>query len=98
MATISAKGNTKVKTLKKSFKGEYGIEIRIYDGNKFADDDATLASVRKGDPAGGEIKISANMKVGNLEDKFKDMLGVKIQIEDANGKLADNSVTLGSLT
>ena len=97
MATINAKGNTRVKTLKKDFKKEYGVEIRIYDGAKHAADDSTLASVRKGDASGGDIKISANMKVGNLEDKFKKMLGVKIQIEDAKGKLADNSVTLGSL-
>jgi hypothetical protein len=35
--------------------------------------------------------------VGNLEKKFKDVLGVKVQIENKAGELADNKVTLGSL-
>jgi hypothetical protein len=97
MANIDVHGNTRVKTLKKAFQKEYGVEIRIYKGQKFADDDATLASVRVGDPAGDDININANMKVGNLEKKFKDVLGVKVQIENKDGKLADNKVTLGSL-
>ena len=98
MATIDVHGNTRVKTLKKAFKQEYGVGIRVYKGKHFADDDATLASVRVGDPAGDDIKINANMKVGNLEKKFKDVLGVKIQIENKAGQLADNKVTLGSLS
>jgi len=98
MANISAHGKTKVGTLKRQFKEEYGVGIRIYNGQKFADDSATLASIR---PAGksseGAIKINGNMLVGNLEEKFLDTLGIKVQIEDTAGELANNEKTLASL-
>jgi predicted transglutaminase-like protease len=96
MAQISAHGRTKVGTLKKQFKEAYGVEIRIYNGVKFADEAASLASIRT-EKKEGEISINAKMLVGNLEKKFKDTLGVKVQIEDKTGELADNSVTLASL-
>ena len=98
MADIVVSGNTKVKTLKAQFQEKYGVAIRVYKGQKFADDDATLASVRKDGVSGkGEIDINGNMHVGNLERKFMDNLGVKIQVENKAGKLADNNVSLASL-
>jgi len=97
MADINAHGRTKVGTLKKEFKAAYGVGIRIYNGAKFADEAASLASIRT-EKKEGEIKINAKMLVGNLEKKFMEQLGVKVQIEDKAGALADNSVTLASLT
>jgi len=99
MAHISAHGKTKVATLKKQFKEVYGVGIRIYYGQRFADDSATLASIRpEGKISDGSIKINGKMLVGNLEQKFMDTLGVKVQIEDKEGNLADNGVTLTSLS
>lgn len=97
MASIKISGRMKVKTLKEEFKKEFGFGIRIYNGVKFADDDVTLASIRKGDAKGGDVEIRGNMKVGNAEKLILDNYGIKIQIEDKTGALADNNVTLGSL-
>lgn len=95
---IAVNGNTKVKTLKTQFQNKYGVNIRVYKGQKFADDDATMASIRKDGVSGkGEIDINGNMHVGNIEKKFMETLGVKIQIENKEGKLADNKVSLASL-
>ena len=38
------------------------------------------------------------MKVKTAEDAVKDALGIKIKVEDGHGELADNGVTLGSLS
>jgi hypothetical protein len=98
MAQISAHGKTKVGTFKNQFKEEYGVGIRIYNGQRFAAENATLASIRSEEQSSeGAIKINGNMLVGNLEQKFLDVLGIKVQIEDAQGGLADNGVTLTSL-
>ncbi len=96
MAQITANGRKKVGTFKKEFKAAYGVGIRIYNGVKFADDDASLASVRT-EKKEGEIAINAKMLAGNLEKKFMEQLGVKVQVENKDGELADNSVTLASL-
>jgi len=90
-------GRMKVATLKKDFKEAFGVEIRVYNGKKFADDDATLASIRAKDAKGGDISLVAQTKVGNIEKAFKDQMGITIQVEDKDGSLADNKVTLGSL-
>jgi len=97
MADIGAHGRTKVGTLKAQFKEAYGVGIRIYNGVKFADESDNLASIRT-EKKEGEISIHAKMLVGNLEKKFMEELGVRVQIEDKDGNLADNSVSLASLT
>jgi hypothetical protein len=43
---LNIDGRMKVKTLKDQFKKEFGLTLRVYDGRKFADGDATLASIR----------------------------------------------------
>jgi len=88
-------GLTKVKTLKANFKKEFGLTIRVYDGRSFADDNATLASIRKNDNKGGELSPKRNMKVGNLEDKIMDLFGIKTQIAGSDDSyLCDNDHTL----
>lgn len=91
-------GRMKVKSLKEDFKKEFGVSVRVYKGKQFADDSATLASIRAdGAPARGDFEVHGNTKVGNVEKQFKEQLGITIQIEDASGGLADNNVTLSSL-
>lgn len=95
---MNVSGRQKVKSLKDAFKKEFGVDIRVYNGKKFADPDASLASIRaEGAPAKGDFEVRGNTKVGNVEKQFKDQLGITIQIEDASGGLADNNVTLASL-
>lgn len=91
-------GRTTVKKLKEDFKKEFGVSVRVYKGRQFADDSATLASIRaECAPAKGDFEVHGNTKVGNVEKQFKDQLGISIQIEDRAGALADNNVSLASL-
>ena len=95
---LTVDGRKKVKTLKEEFKKEFGVSIRVYKGVNFADDDATLASIRKGEaPKIGSFEVHPNTKVGNVEKQFLDALGIKVQIETADGSLADNNKTLAHL-
>ena len=93
---IKVDGRMKVKTLKSDFEEAFGATIRVYHGRKFASDDATLASIRKGEVTGGDFALHGNMKVGNAEEAFKESLGITIQIEDETGGLADNDISLAA--
>ena len=99
MAEIKLTGNLKVKTLKANFKEAFGATLRVYKSKSckggFADDDATLASIRAEGAKGGELKIVGNMQVGNFEKKIADMYGIGIQVANASDSaLADNSGTI----
>jgi len=88
-------GRMKVKTLKEKFKKEFGLTLRVYNGNRFADDDATLASIRKGNTKGGEFSPRTNMKVDTFEKKMKELFGVKVQIAGSDDSyLCKNDLTL----
>lgn len=99
MAEIALKGNMKVKTLKTQFKEAFGSTLRVYQSEsckgRFADEEATLASIRAEGKKGGELAIKGNMQVGNFEKKIAEMYGIGVQVANADdSKLADNSVTL----
>jgi len=92
---LNIDGRMKVKTLAKAFKEEFGLSLRVYNGNKNADDNSTLASIRKDDAKGGEFSPRRNTKVGNLETKIKDLFGIKVQVAGSdNSYLCDNDLTL----
>jgi len=93
--SLNIKGRMKVKTLKADFVKEFGLQLRVYEGNIFANDEATLASIRKGDSKGGEFAPRKNTKIGNLEDKIKEMFGIKTQVAGSDDSyLCDNDHTL----
>lgn len=95
MADFTITGRMKVKTLKADFKENFGSTLRVYNGQKFADDDATLASIRKNDAKEGDVKINGNMLVGNFEKKILEEFGIKVQVADIeNTKLISDSITL----
>jgi hypothetical protein len=95
MADFKISGRMTVKNLKKQFKDAFGSTLRVYNGAKFADDDATLASIRKGDSKGGELEVKGNMQVGNFEKKMMELYGIKVQVASSDdSKLVDNSLTL----
>lgn len=97
MAEFSIDGRMKVKTLRKQFKDAFGATLRVYKGVQFADEDATLASIRVGDAKGGELKCAGNLKVGNFENKMKEMFGVKVQVANKDDSaLADNDSTIAA--
>ena len=98
MSEIKVSGKLHVSSLKERFLKTFGVSIRVYHGVKFAEEDATLASVRvEGAGPSREFAVHGATKVGNVEKQFLENIGVKIQIEDAAGQLADNGVTLASL-
>ncbi len=95
MADLKIDGRMQVGTLKKQFKEAFGSTLRVYKGRQFADDKATLASIRAEGAKGGEISCKGNTQVGNFETKFKDLYGITVQVANADDSaLADNSVTL----
>lgn len=99
MAEFTLNGRTKVKTLKADFKKNFGACLRVYKSvsckGAFADEDATLASIRAEGAKGGELVVKGNMQVGNFEKKVAELYGIGVQVANADdSKLADNSVTL----
>ncbi len=94
---LNINGRMKVKTLRADFKKEFGLALRVYDGRSFADNNATLASIRKGDNKGGEFSPKRNTKVGNLEDKIMEMFGIKTQVAGSDDSyLCNDDLTLAS--
>jgi hypothetical protein len=96
MADFKISGGMKVKTLKANFKKEFGSTLRVYNGNKFADDDDTVGKIAKKTVKRGE-DVSANGRklVSTFEKQIGDIYGIRIQIaskDDSN--LVDNDITL----
>lgn len=99
MAEFKLDGRMKLKTLKDNFKKNFGSTLRVYKSatcrGAFADDNATLASIRAEGKAGGELTVGGNLKVGNFEKKVAEMYGIGVQVANSdNTKLADDNVTL----
>ena len=99
MAEFKLDGRMKVKSLKDNFKKCFGASLRVYKSESckgaFADDDATLASIRAEGKKGGELVVGGNLRVGNFEKKIAEMYGIGVQVADKDDKkLADNDATL----
>jgi lipid A disaccharide synthetase len=86
----------KVEALKEEFKSEFGVGIRVYKGAKFAENIALKLLVEPGSK-GGEITFHGKTLVKNVEKAFAEELGIRVQVENKEGKLADNEATLASL-
>ena len=97
MAEFNVDGRMKVKTLKAQFKEAFGATLRVYYKTHFADDDATLASIRGEGAKGGELKVAGNMKVGNFENKFKELFAIEVKVANPeNTELSDKNITLSA--
>lgn len=99
MADFKLDGRMKVKSLKDNFKKCFGATLRVYKSatcrGAFADDNATLASIRAEGKAGGELVVGGNLRVGNFEKKIAEMYGIGVQVANADDTaLADNEATL----
>ena len=97
LAGYSITGQMKVSTLQEGFLKEFGLTLRVYDGRSFADPTQTLAQVRKKKGSGKALSVAKNMKVGNLEDKFEEEFGLKVQIAGSDDSyLCKNELTLNA--
>ena len=99
MADFTLDGRTKVKTLKANFKAAFGSTLRVYKSASckggFADDEATLASIRAEGYKGGDICVSGDMLVGDFERGVAELYGIGVQVANAGDtELADNNITL----
>ena len=99
MAEFTLNGRLKVKTLKATFKENFGATLRVYKNvsckGGFADEDATLASIRAEGCKGGDLEVRGNMQVGNFEKKVAELYGIGVQVATPDdSELVDNSVTL----
>lgn len=93
--TLNINGRMKVKTLKANFFKEFGLTLRIYNGRSFAEDEFTLATIRKGDSKGGEFAPQRNIKIANLEAKLFEIFGIKTQVAGSDDSyLCDDELTL----
>lgn len=101
MAEFKLDGRMKVKTLKDTFKKTFGASLRVYKNvsckGAFADDNATLASIRAEGAKGGELVVAGNLKVGNFEKKVAELYGIGVQVANpSDTALSDNSITLAA--
>ena len=99
MADFKLDGRMKVKSLKENFKKCFGASLRVYKSatckGAFADDSATLASIRAAGKVGGELTVGGNLKVGSFEKKIAELYGIGVQVANADDtKLANDNVTL----
>lgn len=95
MATIKVIKTSSVQSIKRQFASEFNCNIRIYKGNKLADNSTKISELSKKDNPGGELKLGARSRVGNVEDYFQNTFGIKVQVSNAdNTKLASNEHTL----
>ena len=98
-ADLKVSGRMTVKTLKAHFKDEFGGTLRVYDGRSKADDNATLASIRRNDDAkGGEIVCNGHLTVGNFERRMLQTFGIKVQVATPDDwTLVLDGITLAKL-
>ena len=101
MAEFKLDGRMKVKTLKANFKENFGSTLRVYKSvsckGGFADDNATLASLRAEGKTGGELTVGGNLRVGNFEKKIAELYGIGVQVANPDDTaLSNNDITLAA--
>jgi len=101
---IDVSGNMHVATLKKEFKEQFGTEIRVYKtlntgaGSRPAPEKSTLASIGDTEKKVSGMTIKKSKSVGKIEDEFKDIMGIGIQIMTPDGKeFAPNDMKLSNV-
>ena len=99
MAEFKIDGRMTVRTLKESFKTEFEGTLRVYNGREKADDNATLASIRKVDDVKlGEYICRASRTVGRFEKEMMEVFGIKVQVASPDDwVLALDCITLANL-
>ena len=96
MADFNVSGRMKVKTLRNSFKKAFGSTLRVYNGVRFASDDASVASIAKEKiPTGTEVGFHGRTKCGSFEKQMMDKFGIKVQVANPDDSaLVSDSVSL----
>ena len=99
MAELKINGRTTVRKLKEDFKKAFGSSLRVYQNvsckGRYADDAATLASIRTANAKGGELVVGGAKRVGKFEEECAANWGIGVQVANADDTaLAKEDVTL----
>jgi len=98
MSDFNISGRMSVAGLQNQFKDVYGLELRLFKGQRFADSKATLASLS--DKKVDDFECNGNTKVVNFEARFEEATGLKVQVATLPnatvepGVLVNNAFTL----
>lgn len=88
-----------VTAMKDLFKTLTGGTLRVKDGNKKADESATLASIRKdSDNKNGVLELNPEMTVGDFKSKMLSDFGLKVEVGTPDDWVSvPDGITLGQL-
>lgn len=77
--------NKKIKTIQSEFKSNFGLTLRVYKGKMLADPSITFAQLNQKTSkiiksSNEDLKIKANMNIGDFEKLIDNHFGVTIQV------------------
>ena len=85
-----------VSSIKDSFRKLTGGTLRVKDGNRKADESATLASINI--DCDGALELDPEMTVGEFESKMLDDFGLKVEVATPDDWVSvPDGITLGQL-
>lgn len=100
-ADMSISGNMKISSLQSDFRKNFGLYLRVYKGNRFANPDITIAKLNKTssskiDTKADDFTLKASMGTKDVENLFMENFGIKVQVaEYYNRHLVSDNLTLG---
>lgn len=99
MQELKLNGRMTVTAMKDLFKTLTGGTLRVKDGNKKADESATLASIRKdSDNKNGALELNPEMTVGDFKAKMLSDFGLKVEVGTPDDWVSvPDGITLGQL-
>lgn len=93
-------GKMKIGGFRKAFRDAFGNTLRVYKGQHFADDEATIGSVA-GKPIkhGTKFELSPQVKVGDFEKDLWKQFGLRVQVRSPDdSELVDNDLSFGQIS
>lgn len=99
MQEFKLDGRMTVASMKDLFKTLTGGTLRVKDGNKKADESATLASIRKeSDNKSGAFALNPEMTIGDFKAKMLSDYGLKVEVGTPDDWVSvPDGITLGQL-
>lgn len=78
--SLKIDGRMKVNQLKRNFKCVYNATLRVYDGKKRADDNATLSELRAEGCKGGDMTCTPEDTVEYFEFFLQNLYGIHVEV------------------
>ena len=93
-SSIDVTSGMSASQLQMVFRETLRLDIRVYHGRRIAKSNMTLGALSNTNFQDTTFKVSGRSKVKSVEDSFKKLFGVRIQILDVNGNLAGNNLSI----